>query len=254
MGGGANLRLVGVAQAVGPGLRDPPGTFRHHDPLGHDRQHEPSAYRRNHPNLARRTSRTGRTISDLNQMPSQDSGADAGRQVWTIDGNEHGTVLVVGGGGYLKGNAAGLTGFFGFPTGLATRLVGRWISFHPGDSAGGTNYQAVTSAVTLASVADELRLTGPLTLTAPTVAAGQPVVGVHGRVPGHDNPPGSTLTLYVASKGHLLPVTFQTKAAVGQATYRFSRWGEALHLTAPPNSIPAASLSSPGQGSLRALT
>jgi len=179
---------------------------------------------------------------------SQDSGADAGRQVWTIDGNEHGTVLVVGGVGYIKGNAAALTGFFGFPTGLATRLVGRWISFHPGDSAGGTNYQAVTSAVTLASVADELRLTGPLTLTAPTVAAGQPVVGVHGRVPGHDNPPGSTLTLYVASRGHPLPVTFQTKAAVGQATYRFSRWGEALHLTAPPNSIPAASLSSPGQG------
>lgn len=180
---------------------------------------------------------------------SQNSGADAGRQVWTIDGNEHAAVLVVGGVGYIKGNAAALTGFFGFPAALATRLVGRWISFHPGDSAGGTNYQAVTSGVTLASVADELRLTGPITLTAPTVAAGQPVVGVHGHAPvGHDNPPGSTLTLYVASRGHPLPVTFQTKAAVGQATYRFSRWGEALHLTAPPNPIPAASLSSPGQG------
>lgn len=67
---------------------------------------------------------------------SQDSGADAGRQVFTVDGNEHATVLVVGGVGYIKGNAAALTGFFGFPAVLATRLVGRWISFHPGDSAG----------------------------------------------------------------------------------------------------------------------
>jgi hypothetical protein len=178
---------------------------------------------------------------------SQDSGADAGRQVFTIDRTEHATVLVVGGVGYIKGDAAALTGFFGFPAVLATRLVGRWISFHPGDSAGRTNYQAVTSGVTLASVADELRLTGPLTLTAPTVAAGRPVVGVHGDAPvGHGNPPGSTVKLYVASRGHPLPVTFQVMAAVGQATYTFSRWGETLHLTAPPNPVPAASLSSPG--------
>jgi len=177
---------------------------------------------------------------------SQDSAADAGRQVFTFDGNEHATVLVVGGVGYIKGDAAALTGFFGFPPALATRLAGRWISFHPGDSAGGTNYQAVTSNVTLASVADELRLTGPLTLTAPTVAAGQPVVGVHGDAPvGNDNPPGSTVTLYVASRGHPLPVTFQLRAAVLQATITFSRWGEALYLTAPPNPIPAASLSPP---------
>jgi hypothetical protein len=43
---------------------------------------------------------------------------------------------------------------------LATRLVGRWISFHPGDSAGRTNYQVVTSGVTLASVADYQFLLG----------------------------------------------------------------------------------------------
>ena len=179
---------------------------------------------------------------------SQDSGADAGRQTFTI-GSEHATVLVVGGVGYIKGNAAALTGFFGFSAALATRLAGRWISFHPGDSAGGTDYQAVTAGVTLAGVDDEIRLTGPLTLTAPTAAAGQPVVGVHGHAPaGNGNPPGATGTLYVASSGRLLPVTFQVKAAVGQTIYTFSRWGEALHLTAPPNPIPAASLSSPGQG------
>jgi hypothetical protein len=178
---------------------------------------------------------------------SQDSGADVGRQVFTVDRTEHVTVLVVGGVGYIKANAAGLTGFFGFPAALATRLVGRWISFHPGDSAGKTSYQGVTSGVTLASVADQLRLTGPLTLTAPTVAAGQPVVGVHGHAPaGQHNPPGSTVTVYVASRGRPRPVTFQVKAAVGQATGKFSRWGEALHLTAPQNPIPAASLSSPG--------
>jgi hypothetical protein len=153
----------------------------------------------------------------------------------------------VGLGAGLEYVGVGLTGFFGFSAALATRLAGRWISFHPGDSAGRTSYQAVTSGVTLAGIADQLRLTGPLTLTAPTVAAGQPVAGIHGHAPaGHDNPPGSTVTVYVASRGRPLPVTFQVKAPVGQATGKFSRRGEALHLTAPPNPIPAASLSSPG--------
>lgn len=180
---------------------------------------------------------------------SQDSGANAGRQVFTIDGNGHATVLVVGGVSYIKGDAAALTGFFGFPAALAMRLVGRWISFHPGDSAGGTNYQTVTSGVTLASVADEIRLTGPLTLTAPTVAAGQPVVGIRGDAPaGIGDPPGSRATLYVASRGRPLPVTFQLIAAAAKETVTFSRWGEALHLTVPPNPIPAASLSPSGGG------
>jgi len=61
---------VDAASAVGPRLRDTPGTFPHHDPLDDDRQHEPAAHRRIHPNLARRPRRTGRTICDLDQMPS----------------------------------------------------------------------------------------------------------------------------------------------------------------------------------------
>jgi hypothetical protein len=188
------------------------------------------------------------TISSHTEVLSQDSGTDAGRQVFTIDGKAHATVLVVGGVGYIEGDADALTQFFGFSPALARELASRWISFHRGESAGGTDYQQVTAGVTLADVADELQLTGPLTLAKPTgAAAGQAVVGVHGDAPDNgDNPPGSTMTLYVASKGRPLPVTFQIKSGAGQGTYTFSRWGEPFRPAAPPNPIPAPSLSSPG--------
>jgi transposase len=58
-------------RAACPRLRDSPGTFRHDDLLGDDRQHEQAADRRKHSNLARRPRRNRRTITDLDQMPSE---------------------------------------------------------------------------------------------------------------------------------------------------------------------------------------
>ncbi len=52
-GGRAHARLAHAAPPACPRLRNPPGTFRHHDPLGDDRPDEPAAHRRIHPNLAR---------------------------------------------------------------------------------------------------------------------------------------------------------------------------------------------------------
>ncbi len=69
--GGADLRLAHAPPPACPRLRDPPGTLHHHDPLVHDRQHEQAAHRRIHPNLARCPGRTGRTITDLDEMPSK---------------------------------------------------------------------------------------------------------------------------------------------------------------------------------------
>ena len=174
---------------------------------------------------------------------SDDSGADAGRQVITITGGEHATVLLVDGVGYAEGNEAALAGFFGFAPTEAAALAGRWISFHPGDTAGGTDYSAVVDGLTLASVGGEVRLGGSLTLTGPARAGGGAVVCVHGNpVAATGAPAGTKAALCVAASGQPRPVSYRSNNSAGQQTISFSRWGEPLHLTAPPNPIAASSL------------
>ena len=166
-------------------------------------------------------------ISSHTYALSEDSATGGGSQAYTIDGTAHANVLVVDGTGYFKGDKAALVSFFDFQPAIAGRYASQWISLRPGDSAGGTNYQAVTAGVTLASLAEELSLTGTLTLTAPTVVAGRAVIGVHGTVPADDgDPPGTTATVYVATSGRPLPVSEQLTFSGGRATYTFSRWGE----------------------------
>jgi hypothetical protein len=172
---------------------------------------------------------------------AEDSAHGAGREEITISGGERAIVLVVGKVTYIKGNEAALTGFFGFPPAAAGRLVNRWISFRPGD----TGYQELTSGVTLAGLAGQLQLTGPLTIKAPGMVAGRPAVGVHGTVPASAGAPaGSRATLYVAASGRALPVSYRLdRTGSLQFAVTFSRWGERLHLTAPPQAIPVTSIS-----------
>ena len=121
------------------------------------------------------------------------------------------------------------------------RLVNRWISFRPGD----TGYQQLTSGVTLAGLAGQLELTGPLTIKAPGMVAGQSAEGVHGTVPASAGAPaGSKATLYVAAGGRALPVSYRLdRTGSLQFAATFSRWGERLHLTAPSQAIPVTSIS-----------
>jgi hypothetical protein len=172
---------------------------------------------------------------------SDDAARGAGRQEITISGGEHAIVLVVGKVTYIKGNEAALTGYFGFPSAAAGRLVNRWISFRPGD----TGYQELTSGVILAGLAGQLELAGPLTIKAPGMVAGRPAVGVHGTVPASVGAPaGSKATLYVAASGRALPVSYRLdRTGSLQFAATFSRWGERLHLTAPSQAIPVTSIS-----------
>src|ERR1039458_2537417 len=80
MGSRADPGMVRAAPPACPGLRDSPGTFRHDDLLGDDRQHDGQAHRRIHPNLARRPRRNRRTITDLNQMPSEVTSSEFDRE------------------------------------------------------------------------------------------------------------------------------------------------------------------------------
>ena len=101
--------------------------------------------------------------------------------------------------------------------------------------------------MTLAGLAGELELTGPLTIKAPGMVAGHSAVGVHGTVPASVGAPaGSKATLYVAASGHALPVGYRldrTRTRSLQFAATFSRWGERLYLTAPSQAIPVTSIS-----------
>jgi hypothetical protein len=178
---------------------------------------------------------------------SDEATASGGRQVITTGGGGHVTILYIAGTAYVTGNGAGLTGFMGVPAAQVARLVDRWISVRPGQSLGQNTYSSIADGITLSSVASELQVDSPLTLTAPTFANGQRVVGVHGSAPtGPQESPSARVTFDVAASGTPLPVLYTASSADGSQTrIAFSHWGETVSVTAPSGAIPASSLETP---------
>jgi hypothetical protein len=173
---------------------------------------------------------------------SDDSFPNAGRQVIKISGGGRATVLLVAGVGYMRGNTAALTGFFGFPETTAARLAGRWISIRKGD----LGYEQITAGLTTGSVLDEAIPVGRLTVTGPRTLDGRSVIGVRGKVPAIVGmPAGATDTLYIAATGRPLPVRCQEGLGSLRVSVVFSRWGETMHVAAPRHAIPFPSGSSP---------
>jgi len=170
---------------------------------------------------------------------STDVSASAGRQVITITGGGQATVLDVDGVGYVSGNPAALVGFFGFPAAVSARLTGRWVSFRSGQPY----YQQIVDALTLDSALGVVRLSGRLTSKGAGRVGGQPVVGVRGTAPSVPGvPAGSKATLYVATSGRMLPVSYQEVSGSTRLSAVFSRWGETVRVTAPRDAIPISSV------------
>jgi hypothetical protein len=174
---------------------------------------------------------------------SDDATPDGGRQYITLSTGGDVTVLYVGGVGYVEGNAPGLAGFMAVPSSQAQSLAGRWIAVHPGQDLGASSYADIVAGITLSSVASEIALDAPLTLTAPASVAGQRAIGVQGRAPASDQLPASArVTLDVAAAGSR-PLRETVVASGGyKSTTTFSDWGEAVPLSPPQHPIaPVAS-------------
>lgn len=172
---------------------------------------------------------------------SDDATAKGGRQVITFDGTGHAIILLIDGVDYVQADAQALQGFFETSQAQAERAAGQWISLHPGEKLGASTYDNVTAGITLASVATELEVGRPLSKTAPATVAGQPVIGVQAPLPASDGLPGAKLVLYLTDDSALRPVRYELVGGGStQNTISFSRWGERLSLTAPPNAIPAS--------------
>jgi hypothetical protein len=175
---------------------------------------------------------------------SDDAAASGGRQVITIDGAGHVTILFVAGVGYVQADAGGLVDLFEVPQSQADKFADQWIALKSGEKLGASSYDDVTAGITLASVASELQLTGTPSLSAPTSVGGQRVVGVQASMPASAQLPAAARdVLYMTDNSLLRPVLSEVTNAGGYE-YRmsFSQWGEAVNLTAPANAIPASSL------------
>jgi hypothetical protein len=174
---------------------------------------------------------------------SDDATADGGRQYITLSTGGHVTVLYVGGVGYVQGDAQGLAGFMDVPLSQAQSLAGQWIAVHPGQELGGSSYADIIAGITLSSVASEIALDAPLTLTAPATVAGQRAIGVQGHPPASEQLPASArVTLDVTAAGSR-PLRETVVASGGfTSTTTFSDWGESVPLSAPQHPIaPVAS-------------
>jgi hypothetical protein len=168
---------------------------------------------------------------------NQYAAADSGTQVSTYTSGASATFLLVGGVGYLRGNASALAELFrGKPV---SSLVGKWIATHPGDPG----YEDVTNGMTLGSALTEFTPTGTLTTTGLKTIQGKAVIGVKGVAPPNIAvPEGQPAILYVMATGQPLPVSFQAGAGVDQETTTFSRWGDVEHPVAPANPLPITSV------------
>jgi hypothetical protein len=147
------------------------------------------------------------------------------------------TVLVAGGSAYIRGNAFTLQSFFPFTPAQAVRYAGQWISIPSTSGA----YDAVANDATFSSFVSDLLPGTHLSLARATIA-GRKSLGVRGTV----RQGNLTLvqTVYAPAKGTPLP--FEEKAVAGgvpgASLARLSRWNEPVHVAAPANAVPLATV------------
>jgi hypothetical protein len=155
-------------------------------------------------------------------------------------------IILIDGVAYVAGNRSGLEDFMQVPGSEAQSHAAQWIAVRPGQEVGARDYSDIIAGTTLPDVASEVTPTGPLTLTAPTVVAGQPAIGVQGHAPaGQHLPAAARATLYVAISG-ALPLLYQVSGASGyRDQISFSDWGGSVQLDIPPHAIPAGALREP---------
>jgi len=150
----------------------------------------------------------------------------------------HVMTLLTGNTAYVRGDAAGLTGFLGFPKPTAKRYAGRWLAI----PAGSGGFGPATEGVTIVTLLGEMEMAGPYTASGPVSAGGVATHAVHGRVPASLGAGAGPETLFVPVSGRPLPVAQTAQVHQGPTHYgltvSYSNWGEPVHVSAPSGAIP----------------
>jgi hypothetical protein len=174
----------------------------------------------------------GHTFSAVN-----DIGTFEGRQM--IDsGKSQAEVVQIGQEAYIRGNASAISSYFGLTKDDPQQLANTWISIVPSD---GGEYTTVISAVTLKSDFQQQTISGPLSEGHVVTVDGQRCIPISGHVSqtGYGT---AQATLYVTDSTKPLPVEYKAGNKQATSTTTWSRWGQSVTLTAPPDAIPFASL------------
>jgi len=175
---------------------------------------------------------SGRTFSAVN-----DIGTFEGRQM--IDsGQARAEVMQIGQEAFIRGNAAAISGYFGLTKNDPQQLANTWISMVPSD---GGEYTTVISAVTLKSDFQQDTMAAPLSEGRVVTVDGQRCIPVTGHLSaaGYSTVPA---TLYVTDSKTPLPVEYKAGNKKATSITTWSRWGQAVVLTAPADAIPFATL------------
>jgi hypothetical protein len=179
------------------------------------------------------------------QTVTGDSGSTDARQVITGAGARE-EALVVNGKVFIMDDTKGLENE-GLPSSLAATYANKWISIASTDSP----HKAIIEQVALYAALKVLAPTGSLNLTPTTTRDGQQVVGVRGNArTSKGSTAKGTAILYVATATPTLPIAYSAEASddgeTASETGTFSAWGKPVHLTAPTDSVPFASIPTSG--------
>ena len=181
--------------------------------------------------------------SKVTLLESGDAGPASGTQsVYFSRGTLNGSIsiAVIGGITYLKGNASGLENLAGLGPLQATANQGKWIDFATTNVA----FSQVVAGVRSRDIAQELALSGLLTLGHPRTIRGTPVLAIEGTQSssGSSSGIGAKAThpravLYVRAHGRHVPVEEDTVDAKGRPNgtlhVTYSNWGEHVRPQAP---------------------
>lgn len=145
-------------------------------------------------------------------------------------GSGKGTVMVVGGNVYVRGDVRTLTGFMGFNAIPAVKYAGEWIEV-PGTDP---RFSAVAAGVTLRSAIGQLEMTAPFRALPRTSVHGQGVLAIAGEAPGNAS---VGVVLYARPSGLHLPVGAVSKSAGAATSIFFSRWNERVVVSKPARAV-----------------
>jgi hypothetical protein len=164
-----------------------------------------------------------------------DVAGTSGQQVITAGGAQI-TTLVIGDTAYVKANELALTGLFQQSAADAQKYADKWMSYN----SGGQAFQEATDTLTLGSLLHDVTPIVSGGKVSTSMISGKAVVGIQGDLPG-----GISGTLYVASTSPNLPVEEVSHVSGAVTTTVFSKWGEAVNVSAPTDSVPGIDPGSP---------
>ena len=179
-----------------------------------------------------RTISGGQTMTMVNDIASSE-----GRQIISFSSGASAEVIAFDSRhkAFTKGNEIGLENYFGFPSSEASTYAGKWMETVPADKA----WSNITGSTTLATDFDTiLRIHNPVLSPILVTINGVRAYEITGTHPASANGPTALVTLDISDATVVLPLRFTVIGQGAAVTANWSKWGEALALREPTNSMP----------------